>query len=184
MSKLGKLFAVALVVIPCFLIYKIPFVRDMTLSKGVTVNLSQGEPIYFPDRKFFAIDEDERKTFQLEQNSSATYITYSRELEEKILVMEKGYCQLIPRGKSVAVISSDIPIYAIGFEDTVSYKKNNNSQFLSGLHRYVPPLIDLTYISRPWYEFRNDWWDMAMEGSRRFPFIIKVRNNENAMICF
>lgn len=184
-SRFGKVVACAMIITPLFFVYKIPMVRDLTLSKHLTINLQQGEQIQLPDRTFFIPDEEERKRFQLPDNPSIEYITYHKELEEKILVMKKGCCQLVPRGKKITVISEDIPIYAVGFESKAAYKMNNSSRFFSERDWNLPPSIDPTYKSGSWYEFRDDWWSMAInKDGRRFPFFIEARSNENAMICF
>ena len=181
--KARRSVAVALIALPCFLAYKIPFVRNLTLSSNQSTNLAYDVGIKFPDNHFF-VETREPEAFRLEENSSMVYISYSNEMDQRILRGEKGFCRLIPRGKKVAIKSDDRPIYAIGFEDTVSYKLQSDSWFFSKMDRYVPSFLDPSYKNNSWDTFYADWWSLESKGGARIPFIVKARNNENAMICF
>ena len=181
--KARRVAAVALLALPCFFVYKIPYVRNLSLSDNQIVNLLRDVRIEFPDKQFF-IETEGPTAFRLEENSSMVYISYSNEMDQRILRGEKGFCRLIPRGKKVAIKSDDRPIYAIGFEDTVSYKLQSDSWFFSKLDRYVPSFLDPSYKNNSWDTFYADWWSLESKGGARIPFIVKARNNENAMICF
>jgi hypothetical protein len=187
--SLGKLVAVAMVVTPLYLIYLIPAVRDMTLSKNHTVNLHQAAgtaEIAFPSNEYFKVT-DERERFFLEQSPTITYIKFSRDSENIILRPDVGQCLLVPRGKIVDIRSNNWPIYAVGFENTVRYRLKGNHLTNSSVQDTSDQIsirLNPLYTSDSWAVFYSNWGNLQKVNGRNLPFSIEAKSDENAMICF
>lgn len=180
-------------------LYKIPVIRDMvTLSRTHTTNISGSSTILFPDRSYFAND-NERKVFKLDPDGP-TYVTYSGYTKNQSLSLKENFCLLVDRGEKASFSSLTPPIYAVGFEDTVTvvFKKPLK---LVPRWRYILEMIGhpsyllldektrgdivLTYsTSIQWNELYSEWQYLWMFNDGGKPIDIEAKWNEHALICY
>jgi hypothetical protein len=176
-------------------------VRDaLTLSETHTVNLmTGGERFIFPDRSYF-IPGEERKTLPSQQYGAITYITYGGYTKNLFLEVIQGVCYLVPRGERIALASKERPLYAAGFENTITYTVSHGVYEASLLrymmHRITTPKLwfasnetlrsyTITYnTEEPWDTFKVAWNDIVSIENSNKPFLIKAMAHEHALICF
>jgi hypothetical protein len=168
-------------------------------SNTHTVNLMRtNEKIPFPSHTDFKITT-KREVLSLSLESNFTYITYPTETNDGLypaILGESGICQTVPHGRSLVVYSSELPVAAIGFEDTLIYRDVDIREI--PLSRKIPFFVfsltsgesekrkrTIEKIGKEgtWDTFVEEWSSLySIKGSR--VFLVKARHDENALICF
>jgi hypothetical protein len=109
---------------------------------------------------------------------------------------ESGICQTVPHGRSLVVYSSELPVAAIGFEDTLIYRDVDIREIpitrkipfivfnlTSGESEKRKRTIEKIGKEGTWDTFVEEWSSLySIKGSR--VFLVKARHDENALICF
>lgn len=181
-----------------FLLYRIPSVRDfISLSSSHTYNINEGgKSVPLPDRSFFVAEEKSR----YHRFNEIAYITHESDSENKLKLLNKNECPLVPRSIKIHLASAEIPNLALGFEDEVTYLTTKPLSEIYGLTywrvKFAHPtthlfkkreeLGDILWSQEEattWQEFKNNWKHIRTVYDDRKVFWAKALNNEHAMIC-
>ncbi len=199
--KLGIILTciLSILLIGALLIYKIPLVRDyLTLSLKQTVNVDNyAGTIWMPPKEYFY--PVAARTFLQHGNDSRRYITYTGHGKDLRRELHLEDCQVVYRGETILISSASAPIYAVGFEDAVTYLRAIPASRVTGWRSYLmyaehpgymlmkeEQLASITYmyeLTSTWTEFLNDWDSIyTYPGGDKY-VEVKALWNEHAMVC-
>ena len=187
-------------VVSLLFVYKIPYVRNMTLSKGHTLNLGDSSLTQpFPDTKYFERTPDTEDVY-IDGRGSVIYRTYGKKVEGLYLPARSGDCHLVPRGKTLTIGSQSPPVYAVGFDKEVAYMVNVTAAELTGWRKFSWYTAHPSYIfgnrddmwsikfvldrTIPWENLSSEWWHAWSFDDGNNPLEMKALYSENAIICF
>lgn len=181
-------------------LYKVPYIRGMTLSNSHMLNLGEDSfTLPFPALRYFEMTESTDATY-VQDRGQVMYLTYGRDVGDKSIPGIQDTCYLVPRGKRLNLVSSTLPTYAVGFHDKVTYVVDKPAKELSGwrkvswfiahpskLFASKEELEGITVVygqDATWNELQEGWSQVWSYSNGKKPFEVKALWNQNAIICF